>query len=1332
MAAISSITGSGLVGTRVLWGTANTWQGGVIPDIIDGVTIAAFRTTINQSAISKWTDTRTITVASTSGFPANGYFHTNTNWGEVLNVSYTGITATTFTGCSLNESEEQYQWLITTNSNIPNGSFVHSPAPIVTIPSGYQANCLTLLIQNGGTLVLEPGAYLRANSTITLRDGKFIGLGNTGNNIINSQPGPVTTVEIQRTENNIGFFVQENFSMNLLQINGGENRSYGTINTAMNLNSTSCNVNMLFGSIEVGDEIAIYDDSKIGNIRRQFTGNPNFSANTGNTTYRDIATNYQNMDEGFDVVGKNNNQLWLARKNGARAKIKNTSTVGPQKVLTVDKNDFFFCQSIFKAGDIVVINNKQYTIDKVEDTDHLLSSYNFQTGSTLSDFLLDDVVANGETASSAWGIDSFGARSLNGNFNVLVNKNIWRREIIMDVEISPLNQYTTGSQGTDYYGLIFGYDPAWRKGHRGNYETTKTGFWRFADIYDTMLIAEKGTAASDWFKPSLDNNNTGTIRTQLRGPNTWRYECRNHIAKCFLNGEQIYERFNINGSIRGLFGVSVWNNQNVRVKSITYRAPCQNLFITTTDSFSNENIVYESGSEIYHGAGRKIVKLVSKITSVANHDDLAFSYRGAYDPGVWPLIRGHNANESINTSSGWLLNHNPSIDYFVDLGTGSNRYSVIDLTKQQTFTHVSYIPRVDDSGTNPQILGVTIFGSNDGTNWTTIYSTANDTKRYGTDGVWYNQVGYYYTGPQTYRYVRFQTSGHSNSATSQHNRPINYGVHNFSSNNFSITVNNVSDFAVGDEITVMTHNGWYSHDDLHHFRAIKANLLPEEYLHNPYNMAKITAINGNTLSLDAPISWGYIEGGESVVKINRNFKITGFWEKSTAKFQKPYFKVNTGTSTARRTWLRNVYFWNIGSSRITSSQFNRGIDIGQQDYNNPAIIDGCSFKCFNNTDANGLTFANGIAIVRNNFIGEMRDYRPYFLASYCGVATMNNYFFNCFLVRNEGQKSSVFSYNEAASAWQAHTFYSYGTDNFTSAHPFLIRRNTFHGFRDINNISDNDLSHDTTCPIYLVEYNTWYACNNTPFGMRSNQQRLGKIIGSNIPGGHPGLFVNRYRSDGFIYWYNWNNPSIPMMFNDDLQRAGYNIAQVAAAYHLVKMNPGDDYIRLYATAADANMAIACLHIYRDIDNIPLQMQIDFEYRHPMKYNRLQDGNWDNGRFRINVVHNGALIPGIPVYTTTPWSINSDAWQRYTATFTTNVSIPLTKGYTTLMIGRGSNTSLVDIRNMRAKVLTNDFNNVYVVSNTFDINKYYETSVPQKRSIERITQTSTKKLKRIKL
>ena len=95
MATIYSVTN--FVGSKQ-WTDTSAWQGGVAPGTNDTAYIRGIRTQINMGSFYAWAGTKTITVDSTSGFPASGTFYTSTERNQKVKINYTGTTGTTFTG----------------------------------------------------------------------------------------------------------------------------------------------------------------------------------------------------------------------------------------------------------------------------------------------------------------------------------------------------------------------------------------------------------------------------------------------------------------------------------------------------------------------------------------------------------------------------------------------------------------------------------------------------------------------------------------------------------------------------------------------------------------------------------------------------------------------------------------------------------------------------------------------------------------------------------------------------------------------------------------------------------------------------------------------------------------------------------------------------------------------------------------------------------------------------------------------------------------------------------------------------------------------------------
>jgi hypothetical protein len=1307
MAAITSDLGSGLTAPVRSWNTTTSWQGGVIPGSGDDVTISGYRTTINQSAISKWAGTTTITVASVSGFPTtNGYFWSGTQYGEPIRINYTGVSSNSFIGCSIDTSDPNYPW--DKGGQISNGQYVHSPAPIIKMTGTDSWVINSLTIQNGGFFQMDPGTRLQINAYVTIRDGHFVGRANTST---------TSTVIITRPEaGGYGYFQTENYPMSFLDINGSETRSWGTLTNSLSIGGVTATFALNTWTFAIGDEVSVYDPGVTANRKAQYT-------------YRsDIMNHYTNMDEGFDVCGFTTatNTMQLSRRNGARGTVKAVTSYGTQKILTVDKNDHLG-QLNFKAGDTVVVNGNQYRVDSVANSEYVLATYDFQRGSTLADFLTD------YTYESGWAIDAYGAyfTSSGSSHGALVQKYLWRREMIVECQVSTFSQYTTGTYSSAGFGLLMSYDPSTRNGNRGWYDTVKTGFWRIEDAADAISLQEHMTGEyAGWHQLSLDTAAntqaiTGGLRAQFRsGPNLLRTECRDHLMKFSVNGEQIGERFSLNGLAGGLWGYHIINNNtSARVKSITYKAPTQDLYITTTDSFSAGNIVYEAGAELSHAPNRTIVKIASKVTSVGTHDDLAFQYRGLYaGDGVWPICI--SVNGGANSGAPWILNHETMPDYWLDCGTGANPYVIVDLAASRTFTHVAFTPRTDEMGTDPGMVSVQIWGSNDNVSYTSIYGPTTDTKKYVGNSTesWYNQMGHYSVGTQTYRYIKFSTNGHNGTANTTINRYLNVAVFNFTSG-YTIGVNNASDFNVGDIITVMCHHQCQgNYGDVHIYNTTKAGGNADTKYHTPNTHRTVTNKIGNTLYLDGPINWGFIEGGETVVKINRQFSIKGYYSKDGGTlFQKPYFITNAGANTPRIHWLKNVYFTDVGSQRLGNSSWVRGITFYSQDYWNANIVDSCSVESYNDASTNGFCSVNAPAIWRNNYVANTYEWRPYYQSSFQGVAMFNNKVHQFYYLRCEGQKNSQFNFNEAC-GFYAFNLAGYGYDGYsTGSIQGEWRRNNIHGYWNIAGFYDNDYG-GNICPVWVIEYNRLYATNYQAVQIRP-QADLNFPVGTDVFCKHPGQRLTQYRNVGWTGWWSTNDWGVPYGGHKDLGRTGNDLTVSGLYMHTLKF-ANTDYLRIYNSTSDGQLAMAAIRGYCSV-GVPIQVYVEFEYRQPMRYNRNQNGNWNNGRIYVGALQNGQYLSGYPALAPLP---TSDSWQRYVNTVTNFAS---TAGHFVVFIGRGDDSSFFDIRNARAFVVTNTATNVVVINNTFDTSKYFDPTGDKRYIIPSVT-TASNRFKTIKL
>jgi hypothetical protein len=534
------------------------------------------------------------------------------------------------------------------------------------------------------------------------------------------------------------------------------------------------------------------------------------------------------------------------------------------------------------------------------------------------------------------------------------------------------------------------------------------------------------------------------------------------------------------------------------------------------------------------------------------------------------------------------------------------------------------------------------------------------------------------------------------------------GVFNFASNNYTININNASDFATGDVITVLPHSSYINNDDYHHYQAVKAGQNIDNYYHTSNTHSTVVNVVGNTLYLDRPINYGFVEGKESVVKINRNFKMLGFLSSNgETKFQKPYFKVNQGTNPCQIRIAKNWQFYNVGSSRVSASGFIRGVDFASQDSWNVSIVEGISVIGYNNSDANGLTFQNSHAICRNGYVGNVRDFRPYYSYSRQGTATYNMKMNSLYRFRPESLQNKVTNYNECAGARQWDVAAVYDTDFWACPTAVEFRRNNLHGIYGIPSfIPGSGTLPESTGQIFKNEYNLLYATNLASWNQGVSSQAY-TPVGLDIHAEHPGLRLSWQRNESYIGWYNTaGDMGNPLYEQRDLMRADYNLSMVV--YRIFIQRTGNDYIRTYTPTDDSYYPMSVFTIYCKTA-VPFQIYVEFEYRNPFRLDRAYNTNLGNNGsgLLLSAIQNGVLLSGYPLTNFRP---TNAGWNKYSATITGFTSAV---GTGSVFLSSRSTFQTIDLRNMRAYVMTNNPNEIITSINTFDTTKYHNLSGDKK-------------------
>lgn len=1248
-----------------------TWAGSIVPATSDTVYVVGCRTQTNQAAIAKWTGTITITVGSTSNFASAGFFYTVTSYGQIIKVTYTGITSTTFTGCAVDESDGYHVW--DNGGTISNNTYIHNPAYVISVNAGQTFECDLLYIQEGGWININ-GGTLKINQGIYVRDGRLTSTAGAGQIVISRPAGTAAA-------STVGFLTQENYMLSVVDLDGGETRSYGVLTANTTPDSTAVSVTMSQGSFVEGDEVAIYN---VKDTRRW---------NKGYTGYRDYTASFKDMDEGFDVAGVSGNTVYLATRNGARGVIKDSTTLGSQKVLNVDNTT-----SNFVAGDKIIVNNKSYTIDAVEDSSYTLYDYDFTSPTTsLSDFWVNDST---HIYSAGWSIASgVGLQNNTTSYREFVHKFCWRRDVIVEAYMSPYSNFYNGTLGTANFGILTAYDPSCRWGHRG-YDLTKSDILRIDKASNILTFYIR--TVSNYFndRPSYvsDFNNA------IVGPATYRVTTSKNFTYVHVNGMELTKEWRRDGSFKGLVGLYINGINSMTCQRLTIKAPTQLLYVTTTDSFTNNSVVYRSAIESPHYVGDRIVKISSINTGNGSHGDLAFAFRGQNGSGEWPQATQVNGVNTTNSSLPYVHNHDMNPDYYYGLNTGTAAQSItMDLTYQRTFTHVSFVPRMNDTGGMYGYNGVAVYGSNDGSTWTKLFGPTNDTKKWYGGGGSFNRMAFYPTGTVSYRYVKLETKG--DQSASLFNRYVNIGVHDFSEG-YTITVNNASDLNIGDKITVMSDSGysWATREYEAYYAWVSASASdPETYYHGGW-LPECTITNkiNNKLYLDRPIFWGYVEDADSVtvVKTNRNFSISGTMGPTSAfsDWRWPTITTNGGSSVGRIFQLKNIRLNYIGSYRYSgSTDYTRGLRLYAYDFFNANLIDSCVYMVGPDGGTwNGLYCYAGHSIWRNSVFVGMRSVTMKYNTSYTGSAAFNNKLLGVISTYIQDVELFTFNYNEIASCDTGVNIGNMRLDRNIIPFPNEIRRNFVKGSSYAAFLLYNESVGARRVPRVKIEYNKIRAMDDYAFV----GQAFGAwpIVATDMFSEHSGSRLTRYRNEGPMAQGDTSSDLSYVMTSTNYGRFGYNVT--FGTYNtLVADDKNPNVLEVYNSSTDDLYAI--LGIEMDItEDINFQVEVQFDYQYSAR-SRMQSDGLNAGRLMCYALQNGTKIQSL--YGKIPSTIG-DGWYTFKGTFD---AFTASEGKAAVYLTRDALNSYIRIKNSSARILTDNPSAIRVIGNTFMLNRVWD-------------------------
>lgn len=1272
-----------------LWQDPTAWVGNVVPTSADTVYIRGIRTTLNQASIASWAGTLDITVASTTGFPATGSFFTVTDRGMKVKVDYTGSSATQFRACSI---DSDYFPFVSSSfpdrfgGSIFNGAYVHF-SPTILVTGSFSASCLLGIVEYGANLKVTDGGTFYVGNYLTVRDGTLHASGSATFRY-NYHNASQTAGEISR-------IIGENYYLSHIIMEADDTRSNTNLTSTAIAGSTflSCSsANTLFAD---GDRIAVSNRS-----------------NRIVMDYDALDINYSSKllydnEEGLLVTGATSNAVYVGLVNGLKCKVLDIQG-DPATTIIVD-------ETRFKVGDKINSGTGTYTITAIEDYDHLLADYDFSSGATLANWETDTVRSSyfsNFTVSSSYALIQHATTS----YRHLFIKDIMRSDVKIEAWISNYRGITSGVSDGGALGIAFHSAPVLDF----DYGNSSGGRSYFGWDVDNNRYYLYSYAMSNYSNNRLTS---GSIPTY--GHKKLTVDCRKGFVKGYIDDQLVIENILRLPPSVGRVGVFCDAQNSFSCTRYKVYAPSQKLTLDNPFSGAVGDYVYESGTEFTHTTADTIIKLSSTVTDALGHKNLAYCYRGMdkfQNDSVYPYIYATNTTtRTANTSHWCVLSNNNHTSYNYDVGTGTDKYQIIDLTQQTNFTHISYKEYYYAYGQT--LNGISVSGSNDMVNWTGLFNSASLTdRRTSQDALRLLDLG----GTKSFRYVRVgRTLGTSYNAN---NLNISLGVHDFSGG-YKITVNNASDLNIGDKIHI-THNNGYNPDQGETYMTyVAAGTEPfSRFITKMRNDYIITDKSGTTLTLDRPFILGHLEGGEQVIKLNRNIVVSG--SRETAMWSLGRLWLYVGSNYGRRYEFKNVEFSNMSSYYPTNWRDYTYCNLAIRSYNyyDNLLFDGITlYNQFASDTSYGWSNYNASNLFfKNSFVSTIggRGWGAYYPSPYDSAHVQtNNIFADVYFTYAYGYSeyhSGYYniSYNQIIAcagiggyAVNDYSWYRYGLSRY-QVKKKITKRNYSNGIPGANLTHYQAIRSDSVQNWTEIENNTGdavysyyiYGVGNLSRYIDGNKTLIKKEMRledrltnwTNI-----GLMYNEYTDIGTI-----------MPWIKNYNRSNYTVGYLYP-YWVVKFD-GENFWRYYNFGADYRSPMLMLAIFSNVTT-PIYVTFGFDYISDMSHYTCDEGTYQQ-RLVVQKKKNNYRLE------TDDYLAKSTSWQSYTKRITID-----SPGSYEFIVGSTFRHGYVGIKNMFSTISTTATNNddYMIIKNTLNVSVFTN---PFTTSLRDITQKTDSKLR----
>jgi hypothetical protein len=981
------------------------WYGGIVPTASDNVFIRGVRTTLlsqnqgapgpgnpgfplNNEGLMFWPGTQSfLRVNSTAGFPPTGSFFTYTDRDVEVKIDYDGISGSFyFVNCRVDKTYSSpwgsgSNWM--TNPElpskvggvIPTGSYIQFRPGLIVLSGSLTASAFQTTIENGGKFELRNSSSYYFQNYIATQDG-FL----TAKDDVTFYFNPTYTSSFATSSANVYvsasyFFVNWSQPFCQVSLEGRELRTNTTLSLSASIGDGFLSVNNA-SNFETGDWIFVGEENLVTT-----------RVDDGSRFYQGVVPS---DDECFYVAtkdtGSSPHRLFIQRMNGLQGKV----------FATASSTEIIVDEERYNVGDKVVINGQLRTITEVTSSyDYLLKDYNFQSGSTLDDWEFTPTrspLHNGWALAPGFGLTNQ-HNSIGGNYRQTVIKDVFRDNIKIEAWISNYMQITasttdSGSRSSNQLGIFIHSEPLADIGEniiQGQIFNQTQQFTRTYLVVNPLnRTGYLGTRGYADYSSNSQLSQVGITNTE--GLLKYTIECSQGFTRGYINDILIQETMLRSGWYAGRVGVFTQNPKFICTRFIVY-AKCQKIKLDSpiTEVKAND-VVYESGLEYPHNPGDQVIKLASKITNALGHTNLAFAYRGFpeyQNDGALPYIYSYGTDGTVklvpnNAPSLYasLLHNNVQNEFLLTAGAKSGSFT-LDFTTPTTFNNVAVVERFRTQLQNFSSSlnnGTTISGSNDTFTWFPLTSSIDVRGRIATDTL----RDYQLTSSVTYRYVRIEFQGLTNSATVGENSFYTLSVRNLLTS--SIQLNNTSDLNVGDRINIVPKSSVGPYGTLANFADRLFVSGSSSLLDNYRDFYTIVGKSGNTLTLDRNIQ-RIIDKDTFVFKANRSINFSGSVVSGSIKTGFITHGVG-GSGPAPSPFQYRERFKNIGFQNIDAvfpnpwpSPANPYEGCFNTVYGNvyyPLIIQGCSFyNCFNlantipNNNGSNHTF-NHIFFRHNN------------------------------------------------------------------------------------------------------------------------------------------------------------------------------------------------------------------------------------------------------------------------------------------------------------------------------------------------------------------------------